>query len=233
MTGGAPALAEVVLADEPAAWAALGFEVRDATVALGRVALRLSGRAADGPRMRLGVRGAVAGDVDGLALAAPAAGPAGEAGAHPNRVTALDHVVAMSPRLERTIAALEAAGLRLRRVREEPTPAGAPRQAFFHLGSAILEVVQEPAEAVERGGGPDRPARFWGLALVCDDLDAAAAALGERASRVRDAVQPGRRIVSLRRSAGLTLPLALMSPRPRRRGGEARLDAPPLRRPTE
>ena len=123
----------------------------------------------------------------------------------------MDHVVAITPALERTVAALEAAGLDLRRIREEPTPAGAPRQAFFRLGAEILEVVQEPAEAVERGG-PDRPAFFWGLALTTPDLEGTVAGLGDQVSETRPAVQPGRRIATLRRSAGLSLPIALITP---------------------
>ena len=130
---------------------------------------------------------------------------------HPNGVAGLDHVVAISPALDRTVAALEAAGLDLRRVREEPTPAGAPRQAFFRLGDVILEVVQEPDEAIEKAGGVERPAFFWGLALLAPDLDAAVATLGDRVGEPRDAVQPGRRIATLRRSAGLAVPIALMT----------------------
>ena len=121
-------------------------------------------------------------------------------------------MVAITPVLERTVAALQAAGLDLRRIREEPTPAGAPRQAFFRLGATILEVVQEPPEAIERGGGPDRPAFFWGLAFLASDLDATVAGLGDKVSEARDAVQPGRRIATLRRAAGLSLPVALMTP---------------------
>lgn len=112
-----------------------------------------------------------------------------------------------------------AADLDLRRIREEPTPAGAPRQAFFRLGGTILEVVQEPAEATGRAGG-DRSAFFWGLAFVAPDLDATVAALGDKVSEARPAVQPGRRIATLRRSAGLSIPVALMTPRvPRSQGG--------------
>ncbi|HEX6780468.1 MAG TPA: hypothetical protein VF125_00400 [Solirubrobacterales bacterium] len=130
---------------------------------------------------------------------------------HPNGLTAIDHVVAISPDLDRTVAALSFAGLDLRRVREEPTPAGAPRQAFFRLGPTILEVVQEPPEVTERKG--DRPAFFWGLAFVAPDLDGTIAFLGEeRVSEIRDAVQPGRRIATLRRAAGLSVPVALMTP---------------------
>jgi hypothetical protein len=68
---------------------------------------------------------------------------------------------------------------------------------------------------VAERNGPDRPAFFWGLAFVAADLDATVATLGEeRVSEVREAIQPGRRIATLRRGAGLSLPVALMSPRP-------------------
>ncbi len=149
-------------------------------------------------------------ELDGLRTTSSERPPPVDRPAHPNGVTALDHVVAISPDLDRTVVALERAGLDLRRVREEPTPAGAPRQAFFRLGEAILEVVQEPAEATERAGG-DRPAFFWGLAFIAPDLDATVASLGEHVGEARDAVQPGRRIATLRRSAGLGLPVALMT----------------------
>ena len=97
-------------------------------------------------------------------------------------------------------------------MREEPTPAGAPRQAFFRLGEVILEVVQEPADVLERSGGADRPALFWGLALLAGDLERTARAFGPHVGEVRAAVQPGRRIATVKRSAGLAVPVALMSP---------------------
>ena len=99
----------------------------------------------------------------------------------------------------------------MRRIREEPTPAGAPRQAFFRLGATILEAVQEPVEATQRHGG-DRPAFFWGLALTAPDLERTVEFLGDCVSEIRDAVQPGRQIATLRRSAGLSVPIALITP---------------------
>jgi hypothetical protein len=138
---------------------------------------------------------------------------------HPNGVLAIDHVVAISPAFERSVAALQAAGLDLRRVREQPTPAGAPRQAFFRLGHEILELVAEPDHVTasspegERDGGAQRPSRFWGLALLVEDLERTAQQLAPHVGEVRDAVQPGRRIATVRRSAGLSLPIALMSPK--------------------
>ena len=119
--------------------------------------------------------------------------------------------MAVSPCFERSVERFVAAGIDLRRVREQPTPAGAPRQAFFRLGREILELVQEPDEVVASKGGPQRPVRFWGLALLVEDLDATVARLAPHAGEPRAAVQPGRRIATVRRSAGLSFPLALIT----------------------
>lgn len=213
---------ELTVADGPEAWAALGFEVEGDVCVVGDVPIRLAGTEAGKGLVGWSLDGAETTDLDGLPTKA-AAGVGGVSlgmrekvhpTAHPNGITAVDHVVAITPALERTVAALQGAGLDLRRIREEPTPAGAPRQAFFRLGPTILEVVQEPDDVLERKG-VDRPAFFWGLAFVAPDLEATVAALGDQISEVRDAVQPGRKIATLRRSAGLSLPVALMTPPPR------------------
>jgi len=213
-------IAELVLADEPERWAALGFAAEDDAVQLGAVRLRLAGESAGRGVVGWSLRGVCSTELDGmpttLADGTETDGAIAEdPGEHPNGIVAIDHVVAMTPSLERTVQALQDAGLDLRRIREQPTPAGAPRQAFFRLGAEILEVVQEPEEAITaRGdGGADRSARLWGLALVAPDLDRTVAALGEHAGEAREAVQPGRRIATVRRSAGLAVPVALMSPK--------------------
>jgi len=208
----APALTELVVGANPAAWEAAGFRVTDGATTVGAVKLLF---APDGTRIsRWSLHGLDSGhDLDGLPTERSDA-PAGEpAEPHPNHVTVLDHVVAFSPDLDRTVAALEGAGLDLRRVRDEPTPAGAPRQAFFRVGEAILEVIQAPDESPVMKD-PSGPAGFWGLAFVVDDLDAAVASFGEgHVSEPRPAVQEGRRIATVRREAGLGLPVALMTPR--------------------
>ena len=99
----------------------------------------------------------------------------------------IDHVVVVSPDFDRTAAALDAAGLPLRRIRD----AGSFRQGFRRLGPAILELV-------EVNDVPDRPAAFWGLVVTVADLDALALTLGKRLNAVHDAVQPGRRIATMR-----------------------------------
>lgn len=208
-----PTVDELTVADAPDAWSTLGFAIDGDACVVGDVRIRMAGP--DGGRGLTGwaLRDVEGVELDGLPTTRSNRRPPSERPAHPNGVTALDHVVVITPALDRTVVALRGAGLDLRRIREEPTPAGAPRQAFFRLGATILEVVQEPAEAVERAGG-DRPAFFWGLAFVAPDLDTTVAGLGERVSEVRLAVQPGRRIATLRRSAGLAVPVALITPPP-------------------
>jgi hypothetical protein len=133
---------------------------------------------------------------------------------HANGVNGLDHLVVATPDLDRTVAALTGAGLDLRRTRDAGPgsgPDGARRmQAFFRLGGTILEVVG--IEGAHGGG----QATFWGLAFTVDDLDATATFLGDRLGPARDAVQPGRRIATLRRDAGSSVAMAFMSPAGRR-----------------
>ncbi len=207
-----PTIDEIQIADDPARWEALGFSVADGACRLAGVRVLLTGEE-EGRRgvASWSLRGLERTSLDGLPTTisqAPARPPALP---HANGAVGIDHVVAISPSFGRSVAALRDAGLDLRRIREEPTPAGAPRQAFFRLGREILELVAEPEEVVERQGGPERPAYFWGLAILVDDIDETVAAMAPHAKEPRAAVQPGRRISTLSRSAGLSFPLALMS----------------------
>ncbi|MEJ7893945.1 MAG: hypothetical protein WKF94_15045 [Solirubrobacteraceae bacterium] len=103
--------------------------------------------------------------------------------------------------LDRTMEALVAVGGSERR---RAAPPGVPAPiAFARLGAVIVEVVQ--------GGGPTR---LWGLTAVVDDLGALPA---ELVGALRDAVQPGRRIATVRREAGLGTAVAFMTPRVRTR----------------
>ena len=192
-----PAIEELEIADGAAAWSAAGFDVEDGVCAVSRVRLRLTGKGA--------VRGIVGWT---LGNGEPAAVPAPP---HPNGAVALDHVVMLSPRLDRTVAELEQQGFDLRRVREGPTPGGSTRQAFFRAGEPILEVVQAP-EGTSVARDPEGQARLWGLAFIVEDLDESARRLGELLGTPRDAVQPGRRIATVRPAAGLGPAVAFMTP---------------------
>jgi hypothetical protein len=199
---------ELVVADPPELWDELGFRIDADACDIGTVRVRLDSRA--GKRIvSWSLRGTEADDLDGLATTAASSEARDGSAPHPNGVVAIDHVVAFSPDLDRTVAKLEAAGFDLRRIREEPTPAGAPRQAFFRLGEVILECIQLPdSPELDRS----RSARLWGLAVRTADMDATAAYLGDRLGEPRPAVQEGRMIATLKRDAGSTVPLAFMTP---------------------
>jgi hypothetical protein len=196
-----PTIAELVVGDEPSAWERLGFAVEGDRATIGTVVVHLAG--GGGGLRAWSLRDVPATDLDGLDTSL-AGTPAAQPAEHPNEALRLDHVVVRSPDLPRTFAALEGAGLELRRVREH---SDSVHQGFFRLGEVILEVVGPPQPS------GDEPARFWGLVAVVPDVDALAAGadpglFGEPAA----AVQDGRRIVTVRRAAGLSVAFAFITP---------------------
>ena len=203
-----PALARLAVADAPQAWEAVGFTVRDSVVQVGSVAIDLTGpgdgEGITGWTLR-GVDPVAQHDVDGLPTSFDEA-PAQDPAEHPNGATRLDHVVVFTPDFDRTLAALADTGFDLRRTREAGTPERPMRQAFLWAGDVILEVGGPP----EPSG--DGPAALWGIVTVVPDIDATAALLGDHLGSPRDAVQAGRRIATVRRKSGVSVPLALITP---------------------
>jgi hypothetical protein len=175
----------IVLGDPPEAWEALGFRVDEGIVALGAERLQLTGRG--GGILEVTAPGLTGDDPDGLPLRKGSDPLSLVEGSHPNGAFAVDHVVVFTGSLDRTVAALQDAGLDLRR-RDA-------RMAFLRLGPYILEVVEREGD----------PARFWGLVVVVDDPGAVPGA-----GPAKNAVQPGRRIATVN---GLGTALAVMSRR--------------------
>lgn len=151
-------------------------------------------------------------DLDGLALDRDAT-PEAPADSPTNGIVGIDHVVVNTPDMDRTIAAFEAQRLEVRRQRRFETKDGTRVQTFIWLGDVICEIVGSDSPT------GDGPATWWGLAVVAADLDATATEMGDGVSSVRDAVQPGRRVATVRADCGLTVPLLVMSPH--RRAGTA------------
>ena len=204
-----PALTSIRVGDTPEAWVAAGFTVDDGTVRVGPIRIELDTDDDLGPaRVGWSLAGEVAESIDGIpTAAAEATHTDAPPPAHANGITGVDHVVVMTPDLERTVSALTAAGFEERRRRAVPGAEPARTQVFFWAGEIIVELI-----GTDEPSGDD-PASIWGLALVADDLDACAGHLGELASTPRPAVQPGRRILALRhRELGLSLPVAVMTP---------------------
>jgi hypothetical protein len=206
---------ELQIADAPEAWKQAGFAVVDRTIQVGTVRVRLVGPEAGAGIVGWTLRGVPAEvtEVHGLPTSTSTSSQAepAEPGEHASGATQVDHVVVMSPDLARTTAAIEALGAEVRRVRDFDIAGTPMRQVFFRLGEVIVELVGDPASA------GDGPASFWGITFTVADIDAAAALLGDRTGRVKDAVQRGRRITTLRhRDLGLSVSIALMSPKPPR-----------------
>jgi hypothetical protein len=196
-----PALTELHIADPPQRWEALGFAVEGEHCDLGGVRLRLNAEGQGITQWRIQDIGPTD-NIDGLPTtnALPSPQPSFLT-THPNTATGIDHVVVVTPDFDRTAQALDEAGLTLRRVRD----AGSFRQGFRRLGPAILELVE--AQSADPG-----PARFWGLVIIVDDLDALSTRLAGQLGPIKPAVQPGRQIATLRDSAGLSEAVAFMSP---------------------
>lgn len=204
-------LTELVVGDEPAAWERAGFAVEGDVTWIGAVRIRLVGEV-EGRGVRswalTGGEGRAVEEMslDGLPLHDAGGATTRRTTEHRNGVVGFDHVVVVSPDLDRTLEAFTSAGLELRRTREVGTPDRPRLQMFFWIGEPILELVgpREP-----QGDGPSR---IFGLALTVSDIDATAASLGEACGRVKDAVQPGRRIATLRHEPlGMSVPVAFMS----------------------
>lgn len=118
--------------------------------------------------------------------------------AHPNGAFALDHVVMVAPDFDAAREDLVAQGLDLRRERDD---LGDTRMAFFRLPPTVLELVA--------GGEGERS--LWGLVASVPSVDDPHPSLAAHLGTPRDAVQSGRRIATLRASAGLSTAVAFIS----------------------
>jgi hypothetical protein len=206
-----PELAALRVGDSPGRWDELGFTVTGSSVWLGGIELELVAGCDGISCWRLRGIGPAA-TIDGLETeveTAPTAAPP-PAAAHPNGAIGLDHVVVTTPDFDRSATALAHAGMPLRRVRDAP---GGFRQGFRRLGPAILELV-EARDGSSLVDAPTGPARFWGLVVIVADLDALAERLGDHLGPAKNAVQPGRRIATLRQAAGLGEAVAFMTREP-------------------
>lgn len=202
-------------------WRALGFRADGDQIALGLggsgpMTLTCAGDGGGPHRWALCEDGAEdhhsVADVDGIAITwvAAAEPPGLSAAAHPNTVVGLDHVVVRSPDLDRTTAALTALGADRRRIRSVTVGGEAIQQRFFRFGGPIVELVGPERAPID---ADTMPATIWGYAFAVADIDAAATLVGDACSAPKDAVQPGRRIATVRtRDLGIAPTVAFMTP---------------------
>jgi hypothetical protein len=196
-------LAELTIADPPERWRELGFSVSDAgQLDVGGVRLQLGGAGAGITSWAL--RGAQTdGTIDGLQTTAPSTAEPPAPSTHSNGALGVDHIVVVTNEFGRTSLLLEQLGAPIKYTREQSNGS----MGFVRIGPAILELVH-----VRQLESP--VAVFWGITFTVADIDALAAALGERLGTVKQAVQPGRRIGTVTDAAGLSTEVAFMSPQP-------------------
>lgn len=202
-TDNRPRLTEIRLGADAGGWNGAGFSVVDGAVQIGAVTISIV--APSGGILGLAFDHLPEGvsDIDGLPVAIRPA--AGTGAGHVNRAIAVDQVVIATPDFERTINSLDAAGLSIRseRVVEGEGEEGTVRQGFVRAGEPVIEIVH--TESV-----PDGQAVGWGLGFICSDLEATAEEFEGLLGALRPAVQPGRRIATFSRDAGLGVPAVLL-----------------------
>lgn len=120
-------------------------------------------------------------------------------------VVGVDHVVMLADDVRAACSSIErTSGSPLKRVKEGDRGT----QGFFRMGSVILEVVERRLLDAETRASN----RLWGFVVTVGNLDQAVAHLGpDVVGSPRQAVQPDRRIATVRRAVGLGVPLALMT----------------------
>jgi len=200
-------LQRLIIGDEPDAWRTAGFTVEDDKVVLGKTILELAGSSGGRGILAWSLDG-VGAEVDGLATVIVPDHYRAVPQQHRNLVFAIDHVVVRTNNFDRTVPAFVELGMDERKTQTFNVDGVERRQSFFWAGRVIVELVG-PAIAED---GP-AAASFWGLALVSANLEIANNELGEALSEPKDAVQPGRKIATLKtKDLDISVPIAFMSP---------------------
>lgn len=203
-------LAALIVGGEISPWKSLGFDIDHGSFRIADVSVRVTGGDAGlvGWQFTSDRTGHV--DVDGISTDLVPAAPTAEQRSRLGvaGVVGLDHVVVNTDDPARTCAAIELElGLPVRRVRELGKGV---TQTFHKAENTVIEVVSGPH--IEHRG-----ARLWGMVASLDDIEGFVADVVSRLGDAvvtppKAAVQPGRKISTVRPDAGLGVPFALMSP---------------------
>jgi len=93
---------------------------------------------------------------------------------------------------------------------EQGRPFGSPEKAMLRsapkMGEIELELIGPESEDRSRNW------ELWGLVIAVDDIDATSELLGDLLGRVKSAVQPHRRIATLKKEAELGVAVAFLGP---------------------
>ena len=200
-----PTIAELHVGDDPSAWERLGFSINDRRCLVGATEVVFS----DGPT---GIHSWVLrnsmpsqfGPIPTTFTKKPVPEPSI---VHPNGSIGFHHVVLMVPEFDIGKTALTSAGVQV----EQGRPFGSPGKAMLRsapkMGDIELELIGPESEDRSRNWD------LWGLVIAVDDIDATSELLGDLLGQVKPAVQPHRRIATLKKEAELGVAVAFLGPK--------------------
>ena len=200
-----PTIAELHVGDDPTAWERLGFCINENRSLIGRTEVVFS----DGPR---GIHSWVLrnsmpsqfGSIPTTLTENPVPNPSA---AHPNGSIGFHHVVLMVPAFDIGKTALSNAGVQV----EQGRPFGSTEKAMLRsapkMGDIELELIGPESEDRSRHW------QLWGLVVAVSDIDATSELLGDLLGQVKPAVQPHRRIATLKKEAELGVAVAFLGPK--------------------
>jgi hypothetical protein len=201
-----PQISELSLPGAPSLWEALGFAVVSGSFVVGEVTCRLG---ATEPSWGFAGADSVPNEICGIpATGAEPPPPSSGTSRHANGAFKIDHVVLVSQSPTKTKEELEAFGLVSKGARLLGSGSSRRAAVFFWSGELLIELVGPADEAPEATS----LAQLWGVTFVADDFDRVAAVAGDLVSPTRDAVQPGRQIVTIDGAAGLGVGVAFITP---------------------
>ena len=200
-----PTIAELHVGDDPSAWERLGFCINENRSLIGRTEVVFS----DGPK---GIHSWVLrnsmpsqfGPIPTTFTENPVPNPSI---AHPNGSIGFHHVVLMVPAFDLGKTALSNAGVHV----EQGRPFGSTEKAMLRsapkMGDIELELIGPESEDRSRHW------QLWGLVIAVDDIDETSELLGDLLGQVKPAVQPHRRIATLKKEAELGVAVAFLGPK--------------------
>lgn len=203
----APSIVELHIGDEAEVWVNLGFRVENKRCRVGTIDLVFDQGSKSSGIHSWVLRNAKFPNFGSIKTMSQDSISIERASDHPNGCFGIDHVVLRVPEFSRGRIALEEIGA----IVGEPAPISESGPTIFgssvNMGEVVLELI-----------GPEQldPLAdwvLWGLVMSVREIDACAKLLGPAVGKVKPAVQKNKCIMTVRKEAGSSVPMAFLGPR--------------------
>jgi|TARA_B100002052_G_scaffold184226_1_gene167864 hypothetical protein len=204
LTAQTPSIAELHVGDDPKAWVHLGFNIEDNRCRIGTTDVVF--REGQPGIHAWALRGALPSSFGPIPTSYLDSPIPGLASTHPNSSRGLHHLVLMVPEFKQGRSALTHAGVVV-----------SPGKVFGSADKKLLRSTPMMGDFELELIGPEKEDSsrrwdLWGLVIAVEDIDVTADLLGDLLGRVKPAIQPGRRIATVSKSAGLGVAIAFLGP---------------------